>query len=126
MTERNFYQVLGVGRSASPDDIRAAYIRLVKRHHPDVVGYLPSRLRDVQQAYRCLSNSETRETHDRALAQDERAHLARQRSIQRRLGRYDHRHPRPLPRTRRWRWPKLAVAAAGIVLAIRLSLTLYG
>lgn len=126
MIERDFYQVLGVGRGASVDEIRAAYIRLVRRHHPDVVGYLPSRLRDVQQAYRCLSNAETRASHDVAIAQNERAHLARQRSVQRRLGRYDNRHPQSPPRPGRGRWARLAVVTAGIFLVARLSLRLFG
>ena len=36
MAERNYYQVLGVERSASHDDIRKAYRKLARKHHPDI------------------------------------------------------------------------------------------
>ncbi|MEG3123118.1 J domain-containing protein [Sphingomonas sp. GB1N7] len=128
MTQRNFYQVLGIHPDATQPDIRAAFVRLSKLHHPDVVsddGDLPRRFQDVQQAYRCLSVRETRAAHDEMLATAEREHLARQRAVQLRLDHYDRRHPRPLPRPyRRSRWRLIAAAAIGVgVLAL---LRLFG
>ena len=125
VVERDFYQVLGVGRGAASEEIRAAYIRLVKRHHPDMVGHLPARLHDVQQAYRCLSDPGARARHDQLIARGEHAHLARQRSVQRRLGRYDHRHRHAPPRARRRRWTGLAAAATGIALVAWASQALW-
>jgi DnaJ-class molecular chaperone len=122
VTGRNFYQVLGIPYTASPTEVRAAYTRLVRRHHPDVAGELPGRLHDIQQAYRCLSDSEARARHDRGIADIERLHLKRQRRVQRRLGRYDRRHHHAPPRPyRKRRWPSLLMVAVGIAIVVRLS-----
>lgn len=104
MSQRDFYQLLGVGRTASSAEIRQAYARLVRLHHPDRAGALPERLRDVQEAYRCLSNPAARAAHDRRMESAERAHHRRQAGVRRRLRHYDRRHPqvsaRPAPRFR--------------------------
>ena len=119
--ERNFYQVLGVARHASPADLRAAYVRLAKRHHPDLshpAAELPQRLREVQQAYRCLSHAERRAEHDAALDAHERLHFASQRAVHRRLRRYDRRHPQRPPRPRRRpRWRTVLMAASLAMVA---------
>lgn len=126
MTQRNFYQVLGIHPDATQPDIRAAFVRLSKLHHPDMAsddGDLPGRFQDVQQAYRCLSVQETRVAHDAMLADAERLHILRQRAVQQRLGRYDRRHPHALPRPyRRRRWRGIALVALGIgaLAALRL------
>ncbi len=97
MSQRDFYQVLGVARDASLPDIRAAFVRLAKHHHPDHArsAALPGRLHEIQQAYRCLSEAGARARHDDELAESERLHIARQRRVQDRLARYDGRHARP-------------------------------
>jgi DnaJ-class molecular chaperone len=127
LRQRDFYQILGLARTATAGEIREAYIRLAKRHHPDVAGELPSRLADIQQAYRCLRDPQARADHDRVIERGEREHAARQQSVQRRLHGYDRRHPRPLPRPyRRWSWKSLVLTAAGMAVVARLSLTLLG
>lgn len=129
MNQRDFYQVLGVARNASPAQIRAAFVRLAKQHHPDharATSDLPGRLHEVQQAYRCLSNTEARAHHDDALEEGERLHFARQRRVQRRLSRYDGLYPHPQPRAQpnspsrfqfgtRWRLVLIAVMGAIVV-----------
>lgn len=119
--ERDFYQILGVHRQASEGDLRAAYVRLAKRHHPDMshpAAELSHRLREVQQAYRCLSDPERRAAHDEALDAQERLHFASQRAVHRRLRRYDRRHPRRPPRPRRRPpWRVMLVVASLAVLA---------
>lgn len=122
MTQRDYYQVLGVTREASHADIRAAFVRLSRLHHPDVADsdHLPWRVQDVRQAYHCLSDATLRAAHDRALAETLRLHLAQQRTVQRRLHRYDRRHPHPVPRPyhRNGWWALLAVGIlAGLVVA---------
>lgn len=115
---QNFYHVLGVTRHASKSDVRAAYVRLVKLHHPDVVGDLPKRLDAVQQAYRCLMDESARAAHDRAIADREARYQDQQRRVIRRLRKYDERHPfavaRPKP-PRRLSAVKLLVLASVFV-----------
>jgi len=131
MSRRNFYQVLGVPRTASSTDIRAAFVRLAKHHHPDHAGNageLPGRLQGVQEAYRCLSDDSARAAHDLALEEIERLHFARQRSVQHRLRRYDGRHPHPQPRPqpdlrsrlRAIRWRSLLVATVSATILARI------
>lgn len=127
MNQRDLYQVLGVGRDASPADIRAAFVRLARLHHPDAPGNHdapPWRLQEIQHAYRCLSAPETRSAHDRALAENDRRHVALQHRVQRRLYRYDHRHPQPAPQ----RQPPLGwrpVAAIAVVAALVVPIARY-
>lgn len=126
MTERNHYQVLGVRGDASGPEIRAAFVRLTRLHHPDSSGGrgpLPQRLQDVQAAYRCLSDGQARAAHDAQLAEVERAHFARARAVQRRLNRYDRRHPRAQPQVhRRGRWRAIVLVALGVGALVSLKL----
>ena len=130
MMERDFYQILGVDRTASRAEIRAAYIKLAKRHHPDGAGHvaqLPGRLQDIQRAYRSLSNIDVRARHDALLDEEQHRHFSRQRAIQRRLQRYDRRHPQPrLRRIVRPGWRSLVMMSVGLAVVARLSLTLIG
>lgn len=125
MTQRDYYQVLGVARTASRAEIRAAYARLAKLHHPDVAGELPRRLNDVQQAYRCLSDPDRRAAHDRMVTELDHSHAERQRRIQRRLHGHDRRHP--LVRARSpWRWRVFVAVTAGSMIVTGLSIRLLG
>ena len=61
------YKWLGVPRGATADDIRKAYRRLAREHHPDANPDDPSaeeRFKGIQQAYEILSNPEKRRVHD--------------------------------------------------------------
>ena len=126
MTQRNHYQVLGVRSDATSPEIRAAFVRLTRLHHPDSAQAkrdLPQRLQEVQAAYRCLSAPETRAAHDALLAEIERAHFARARAVQRRLNRYDRRHPRAAPRPyRQTRWRTIVLVALGVGALVSLRL----
>jgi molecular chaperone DnaJ len=65
--ERDYYEILGVDRSASDGDIKKAFRRLARELHPDVSDAPDAheRFREVAEAYEVLSNPETRETYDR-------------------------------------------------------------
>jgi molecular chaperone DnaJ len=66
-TERDYYELLGVPRGASADDIKRAFRGLARELHPDVSDAPDAehRFREVVEAYEVLSNSERRELYDR-------------------------------------------------------------
>ena len=65
---RDYYEVLGVTREASADEIRKAYRKLARKHHPDVNPNDPSaedRFKEISEAYDVLSDPEKRAKYDR-------------------------------------------------------------
>lgn len=66
--KRCYYEVLGVPRESSPDDIRRAYKREALKHHPDRnQGNCESEatFKTVNEAYQVLSDEEKRSVYDR-------------------------------------------------------------
>src|SRR3954471_10834945 len=68
MPDRDYYEVLGVARDASADEIKKAYRKLARTHHPDVNPgdkTAESKFKEAQQAYDILSDAEKRSLYDR-------------------------------------------------------------
>jgi DnaJ family protein A protein 2 len=59
----DLYRLLEVGRDATSDDIRKAYLKLSRVHHPDKGGD-PEKFKEIQQAYEVLSDSSKKEFYD--------------------------------------------------------------
>lgn len=57
------YRTLGIDKSASADDIKAAYRKLAKKHHPDLGGD-PEKFKEVNEAYDTLTNPEKKAQFD--------------------------------------------------------------
>ena len=64
--DEDFYQILGVPRDASQEDIQRAYRKLARTYHPDV-NHDPGaedRFKEVSEAYDVLSDPQTRRRYD--------------------------------------------------------------
>jgi len=72
---KDYYEILGVPRSASDEDIKKAFRRLAREHHPDVAREKrgsEERFKEVNEAYEVLGNPENRKKYD-ALGADFRS-----------------------------------------------------
>lgn len=67
MAKRDYYDVLGVARDASAEDIKKAYRKLARVHHPDVskAPDAQARFTEIQEAYATLSDESKRAQYDR-------------------------------------------------------------
>src|SRR5260221_11129580 len=63
---RDFYEILGVPRSASQEEIQQAYRKLARTYHPDVNSdpAAEDRFKDISEAYAVLSDPQTRRRYD--------------------------------------------------------------
>lgn len=67
MAGKDFYQILGVNRTASDKEIKQAYRRLARKHHPDLNPddkSAEARFKEINAAYQVLSDPEKRKKYD--------------------------------------------------------------
>src|SRR5688572_15905145 len=67
MAKRDYYEILGVKRSASADDIKKAHRKLVRKYHPDVNKNnkeAEDKFKEVQEAYDVLSDPQKKQNYD--------------------------------------------------------------
>jgi len=62
---KDYYDVLGVARNATKDDIKRAYRRLAHEFHPDKKGGNEQKFKELNEAYQVLSSDEKRAQYDR-------------------------------------------------------------
>lgn len=61
----DYYQILGVSRGASDDEIKKAYRKLAHKYHPDKSGGDEAKFKEINEAYQVLSDKSKREQYDR-------------------------------------------------------------
>lgn len=77
-TSRDYYQILGIARSASADDVKKAYRRLARQYHPDLHGgakkvEMEKKFKELNEAHEVLSDPDKRKKYDQYGAQWEQA-----------------------------------------------------
>ncbi len=73
MAKRDFYEILGVAKNASDDDIRKAYRKLAMKYHPDRnpdSKEAEDKFKEVKEAYEMLSDAEKRARADFVIPTD--------------------------------------------------------
>ena len=63
-TKRDYYEVLGVTKSASADELKKAYRKLAMQHHPDKHGGDDSQFKEIAEAYETLSDPQKKAGYD--------------------------------------------------------------
>ncbi len=67
MAKKDYYQVLGVSRNATKDEIKKAYRKLARQYHPDKTGNdkaAAEKFKEAQEAYEVLSDSDKKKNYD--------------------------------------------------------------
>ena len=64
MTKRDYYDILGISKNASDDEIKKAYRKAAVKHHPDKEGGDESKFKEVSEAYEVLKDSSKRQRYD--------------------------------------------------------------
>lgn len=63
MSKRDYYEILGISKSASPDEIKKAFRKLAIEHHPDRGGS-EDKFKEINEAYEVLKDPEKRTRYD--------------------------------------------------------------
>ena len=67
MAKKDYYDVLGIGRSADEKEIKRAYRKLAKKYHPDTNPgdkQAEQKFKEVTEAYNVLSDAEKKKLYD--------------------------------------------------------------
>ena len=66
MEKRDYYEILGVSKNASDDEIKSAFRKLAKKYHPDINKDpdAPAKFKEAQEAYAILSDKDKRSKYD--------------------------------------------------------------
>ena len=66
MSNRDYYEILGIPRDASTDDIKAAFRKLARQYHPDVSKEADAeeKFKEINEAYGVLSDPQKRARYD--------------------------------------------------------------
>ncbi|HMR73111.1 MAG TPA: DnaJ domain-containing protein, partial [Candidatus Saccharibacteria bacterium] len=62
--KRDYYEVLGVGKNASDDEIKKAFRKAAVQHHPDKEGGDEEKFKEINEAYEVLKDKQKRQRYD--------------------------------------------------------------
>ena len=67
MAARDYYEILGVNKNATPEEIKSAFRQLARKYHPDInkESNAEAVFKEINEAYGVLSDSEKRAAYDR-------------------------------------------------------------
>lgn len=63
-TKRDYYEILGVGKDASADEIKKAFRKAAVKHHPDKEGGDETKFKEINEAYEVLKDQQKRQRYD--------------------------------------------------------------
>ncbi len=67
MSQKDYYNILGITKNATADEIKKAYRKLAHKHHPDKAGNTPEakeKFQEISEAYETLSNPDKKASYD--------------------------------------------------------------
>ncbi|HET8671341.1 MAG TPA: molecular chaperone DnaJ, partial [Candidatus Saccharimonadales bacterium] len=64
MAKRDYYEILGVSKDASADELKKAFRRLAIQHHPDKEGGDETKFKEINEAYEVLKDTSKRQRYD--------------------------------------------------------------
>jgi molecular chaperone DnaJ len=64
MTKRDYYEVLGIDKNASDDEIKKAYRKAAVKYHPDKEGGSEEKFKEINEAYEVLKDNQKRQRYD--------------------------------------------------------------
>jgi len=73
MAGKDYYSLLGVSKTASPDEVKKAFRKLAHQHHPDKHGGSDAKFKEINEAYQVLSDPQKRQQYDQFGANFEQA-----------------------------------------------------
>ena len=64
MTKRDYYEILGISKTASPDEIKKAFRKAAVKYHPDKEGGDEAKFKEINEAYEVLKDAQKRQRYD--------------------------------------------------------------
>ena len=64
MSKQDYYEVLGVSKTASEDEIKKAFRKAAVKHHPDKEGGDEAKFKEINEAYEVLKDKQKRQRYD--------------------------------------------------------------